>query len=142
MAYCFKKREAYRKAFCDFDIDKVIALTNDDIEIIIKNFNVIKHKKKLEAIIHNAKEIKQIINEYGSWSEYLWSKINHTPIINRYENYKDIPNTTTLSDTITKDLKHRGFKFVGSITIQAFLQAAGLINDHEENCISKYKSDL
>lgn len=137
-----KKREAYKKAFCDFDIDKVITLTHRDIESIINNYNVIKHKKKLEAIVYNAKGIKEIINEYTSWSEYLWSKIDHTQIINHYQNYKDIPTTTTLSDTITKDLKQRGFKFVGSVTIQAFLQAAGLINDHEEHCISKYQSNL
>ncbi len=131
------KREEYKKAFYDFELQKVILMNENDIENIIQNYNVIKNKAKLLAIVNNAKLISKIIIEFGSWSNFLWSYVNHTQIINHYENYKESPTTSEISDKLTKDLKKRGFKFVGSITIYAFMQACGMIDDHEENCICK-----
>jgi len=132
-----KKRDGYKKAFYDFDITKIITMDENDIDTIIQTHDVIKNRAKLLAIINNAKAIKQISIEYHSWSDFLWSYVNHTPIINHYKDYKQAPTTSEISDKLTKDLKKYGFKFVGSVTIYAFMQACGMINDHEENCICK-----
>lgn len=132
------KRDEYKKAFYDFDIKKVILMNENDVENIIKNYNVIKNKPKLLAIINNAKLIAEIINEFGSWNNFLWSYIDNTQLVNHFENYKEAPTTSLISHKLTKDLKKRGFKFVGSVTIYAFMQACGMIDDHEDGCFCKH----
>lgn len=132
-----KKREDYRAAFELFDINKIVLLLPQDIEHIMENFNVIKNKPKLNSIVTNAQLFLDIKKEYGSIKDYFWNKVDNKPIINSFVSYKDIPATSILSDEITKELKKRGFKFIGSVTIYAFLQACGIVNDHENSCFAK-----
>jgi len=128
-----KKREAYREAFAGFDLDVVAGFTCKDVERILHT-DVIKHPKKIEAIIHNATLFLDIRQEFGSLDEYFWSFVNHAPLLNDVPDYKTAPTTSPLSDALTRDLKKRGFKFVGSVTIYAFMQACGMVNDHENGC--------
>lgn len=128
-----KKRDAYRGAFDDFDLKKVASFDDKKIETILKT-NVIKHPKKIAAIVHNAKEFLKIVDEFGSLDKFFWSYVNFKPIKNQVLNYKTAPTTSKISDTLTRDLKQRGFKFVGSVTMYAFMQASGMINDHEKSC--------
>ena len=129
-----KKRDGYRKAFADFELQEVASFTCKDEERILESAQVIKNKAKIKAIITNAQAFLHIKKEYGSIDNFFWSYVNHKPIVNHIENYKDAPTTSDISDKLTKDLKKRGFKFVGSITIYAFMQACGMINDHEKTC--------
>ncbi len=132
-----KKREGYRKMFDDFDIAKVAKYGEDDIERILQSGLVIKSRPKITAIIDNAKGFEKIIEEFGSINEYFWSKVGDSPIINDVGDYKTAACHTTLSDEITKELKKRGFKFIGSTTIYAFMQACGMVDDHENSCFCK-----
>ncbi len=134
-----KKREGYKEAFANFELSKVVTFGNEEIDTMITTYNVIKSRPKLEAIIHNAKLFQAIIQEFGSIGAYFWAFVNHTPIMNDVADYKTAPCTSTISDTLTKDLKKRGFKFVGSTTIYAFMQACGMVNDHENSCWCKKK---
>lgn len=132
-----KKRDEYKKVFNNFDINKVASFSTQKIDYILKNTLVIKNRLKIEAIINNAKKFIELQNEYGSIDRYFWSQINYKPIINNIKNIKDAPVTSKLSDKITKDLKKRGFKFIGSITIYSFMCASGMINNHENSCFCK-----
>lgn len=128
-----KKRDGYKEAFENFDIKKVASFDKEKEKAILQ-YDVIKYPKKIAAIIHNAKEFLKIIDEFGSLDKFFWSYVNFTPIKNEILNYKTAPTTSKISDTLTKDLKQRGFKFIGSVTIYAFMQASGMINDHEISC--------
>ncbi|MDD3342599.1 MAG: DNA-3-methyladenine glycosylase I [Sulfurospirillaceae bacterium] len=132
-----KKRDGYRKAFVNFELTKVALFGEKEIEQILKEGEVIKSRPKIEAIIHNAKLTQAIIQEFGSLDTYLWRYVNGKTIVNDVPNYKTAPCTSTISDALTKDLKKRGFKFVGSTTIYAFMQACGMVNDHENHCKCK-----
>ena len=129
-----KKRENYREVFEGFELEKVASYTDVDIKRIIDKGGVIKNIPKIKAVINNAKLFLQIKQEYGSIDNFLWSYVNHKPIVNRLENCKDGATTSSISDQLTKDLKKRGFKFVGSVTVYAFMQACGMINEHEKSC--------
>ena len=129
-----KKREGYRKAFANFELEKVASFTCKDEERIMEEGEVIKNRAKIKAIINNAKLFLRIKEEFGSIDNFLWSYVKHKPIVNHLENYKDGATTSPISDQLTKDLKKRGFKFVGSVTIYAFMQACGMINEHEKSC--------
>lgn len=128
-----KKRDAYRVAFAGFELGTVAGFTCKDVERILQT-EVIKHPKKIEAIIHNAKLFLDIKREYGSLDAFFWSFVNHAPILNDVPDYKTAPTTSPISDALTRELKKRGFKFVGSVTIYAFMQACGMVNDHECGC--------
>ncbi len=132
-----KRRENYRKAFENFDLNKVVLYNQDDINRIFINEMVIKSRPKIEAIVNNAKLFLKIKEEFGSIDNYFWSKVNYKTVINNVEDYKNGFTKSELSDQIAKDLKKRGFKFVGSISVYAFLQACGIINDHENSCSCK-----
>lgn len=132
-----KKREGYREAFSNFDINKVASLSQNDIQNIMTH-DVIKHPKKIEAIICNAQKFLKIIDEFGSLDKFFWSYVNFKPIKNKIENSKTAPTTSNISDALTKELKKRGFKFVGSVTIYAFMQACGMVNDHETKCAFRH----
>lgn len=134
-----KKREGYRKAFEGFELAKVAAYTEADMERIVASGLVIKSKPKIQAIIDNAKGFVQIIQEFGSVNTYFWSYVGHEPIINDVPDYKTAACHSTISDALTKDLKKRGFKFIGSTTIYAFMQACGMVDDHENGCFAKSK---
>lgn len=129
-----KKREGYRKAFSNFELQNVANFTSKDEEYILENSEVIKNRAKIKAIINNAKLFLHVKEEFGSIDNFFWSYVDFKPIKNEVTNYKDMPTTSLISDKLTKDLKKRGFKFVGSVTIYAFMQACGMINDHEKYC--------
>jgi DNA-3-methyladenine glycosylase I len=129
-----RKREHYRKVFHGFDPKKVARMTDADIEALLQDAGIIRHRGKLEAIRANATATLAIQQEYGSLAAYLWGFVENQPVINRVVSYREAPTTTAVSDRLSKDLKKRGFCFVGSTTVYAFMQAVGMVNDHETAC--------
>jgi DNA-3-methyladenine glycosylase I len=132
-----KKREGYRKAFEGFDLNKVAYYGEEDINRILNSGLVVKSRPKIEAIIGNAQRFLEIQREFGSLDNYFWGKVGANAIVNDIPDYKEAACTSEISDTITKELKKRGFKFIGSTTIYAFMQACGMVNDHENGCLCK-----
>lgn len=132
-----KKREGYREAFEGFDLSNVALYTDADIDRILESGVVIKSRPKIKAIISNAKAFLEIQQEFGSLDNYFWGKVGGTRIINNVPYYREAACTSDISDTITKELKKRGFKFIGTTTIYAFMQACGMIDDHENSCMCK-----
>lgn len=132
------KRENFRKAFDQFDFLKIAKYDDLKVESLLMDAGIIRNKAKINAAVNNANKYLEIQNEFGSFCDYLWGFIAHKKITNSWEVNSEVPATTALSDEISKDLKNRGFKFVGSTTIYAHLQAAGLINDHLTQCF-RYK---
>jgi len=129
-----KKRENFRKALDDFDYRLIAKYDQHKIDRLMQHTGIIRNKLKLNATVSNAKAFMRVQNEMGSFSEYIWSFTDHRPIKNQVENYKAMPANTLLSDKISKDLKNRGFKFVGSTVVYAHMQATGMVNDHEVSC--------
>ena len=129
-----KKRENFRKAFDNFDYKKIANYNQPKIDLLLKDVGIIRNKLKINATITNAEAFIKIQQEFGSFSKYIWGFVNGKPIKNSFKNYKDAPANTPLSDAISKDLKKRGFKFVGSTVIYAHMQATGMVNDHEVSC--------
>ncbi|MFK7781935.1 DNA-3-methyladenine glycosylase I [Psychroserpens sp.] len=129
-----KKRENFRKAFDHFDYKKIAKYNQIKIDSLLENKGIIRNKLKVKATITNAQSFIKIQNEFGSFSKYIWDFVDGKPIKNTLKNYKDAPANTALSDIISKDLKSRGFKFVGSTVVYAHMQATGMINDHEVSC--------
>ncbi len=129
-----KKRENYRKAYDNFRPDLVAKYDETKIMNLLNNEGIVRNRLKITSSIANAKLYLQIQKEFKSFSNYIWQFVNHKPIINKFKKMEDIPATTELSDKISLDLKKRGFKFVGSTIIYAFLQATGLVNDHVTEC--------
>lgn len=129
-----RKRENFRLAFDDFDYLKIADYNDDKYEELLMNPGIIRNKLKIKSAISNAKLFIQIQKDHGSFSSYFWSFTNNKSIVNRWDNLNQVPATTTLSDTISKDLKKRGFKFVGSTVIYAYMQAVGMVNDHVRSC--------
>ncbi len=115
-------------------LEKVARMGEMDVERILQEGEVIKSRPKIEAIIHNAKLFEAIKKEFGSLDNYFWRYVDGKTIVNDIPDYKIAPCTSSISDTLTKDLKKRGFKFVGSTTLYAFMQACGMVNDHENSC--------
>ncbi|MGD9970235.1 MAG: DNA-3-methyladenine glycosylase I [Sulfuricurvum sp.] len=132
-----KKREGYREAFENFDLDKVAAFDEERIDAIVKSGLVIKSRPKIEAIVANARGFVILRQEFGSLDNYFWSKVDGKPIVNDVDDYRNAACHSEISDRMTKELKKRGFKFVGSTTIYAFMQACGMIDDHENGCLGK-----
>lgn len=128
------KRENYRKAFSNFDPVKVAKYSNKKIEQLLQNEGIVRNKLKIESTVNNAKAILKIQKEFGSFDKYIWNFVNNKPIINNFKSIKDYPSKTELSNVISKDLKKRGFKFIGSTIIYAYLQAAGICQDHSQDC--------
>lgn len=129
-----KKRENYRRAFDGFDPEKVAAYTPDKIDELLTNPGIVRNKLKIHAAIENAKAFLNIQKEYRSFKEYIWSFTGGKPIINHWKTISEVPASTPLSDAISKDLKKRGFKFVGSTICYSFMQATGMVMDHTQNC--------
>ena len=129
-----KKRAAYRKAFDEFDPRKVSLYDEAKVEELMGNEGIIRNRLKIHAAITNAKVFLEVAEKHGSFDRFLWSYVDHTPIVGHWENVVDVPATTPLSDQISKDLKKLGFKFVGSTIIYAFMQATGMVNDHVITC--------
>ena len=129
-----KKRENYRKAFDDFDPNKIMLYDDAKVEELMANEGIIRNRLKINAVITNANVFLDIQQKYGSFDKLLWDYVDGTPIIGHFKGIEDIPATTPLSAKISKDLKKMGFKFVGSTIIYAFMQAIGMVNDHFVDC--------
>lgn len=129
-----KKRAHYKKLFKDFDILKCSKLKDSYLEKILLDPGIIRNRLKVYSVRQNAIMALKIQNEFGSFRDYLWSYVNYKPIQNKLKNKKDILASTEISDLISKDLKKRGFKFIGSTIIYAFMQAVGMVNDHTIDC--------
>jgi DNA-3-methyladenine glycosylase I len=129
-----RKRENFKLAFDGFDWQKIAQYNEPKIQELLQNEGIIRNKLKIYAAITNAQLFMQIQKEFGSFSNYLWKFVSDKPQINQLKTLKEVPATTPLSDTISKDLKKRGFKFVGSTVMYAYLQATGVVNDHIVTC--------
>ena len=129
-----KKRENYRRCFHNFDPSAVALMQSEDIERLVLEPGIIRHRGKIEAIINNAKAWLAMEAEGESFAKFIWSFVNDEPQINRYATLAEVPASTAASDALSKALKKRGFKFVGSTTCYAFMQACGLVNDHLTGC--------
>ncbi|WP_343488112.1 DNA-3-methyladenine glycosylase I [Allomuricauda sp. d1] len=129
-----KKRENFRKAFDNFDYKKIADYDQDKIDALLQDAGIIRNKLKVHATVSNAQAFMKVQEEFGTFSEYIWGFVDGKPIKNSFENYKDAPAKTEISDALSKDLKKRGFKFVGSTVVYAHMQATGMVNDHETSC--------
>lgn len=129
-----RKRENFRRAFDSFDYKKIAGYPQSKIDELLQDAGIIRNKLKVNATVSNAQSFMAVQKEFGSFSNYIWGFVNNQPITNAFSNYKDAPAKTELSDKISKDLKKRGFKFVGSTVVYATMQAIGMVNDHETNC--------
>ncbi len=129
-----RKRENFRKAFDNFDYKTIANYKQAKIDSLLQDAGIIRNKLKVNATVTNAKSFMNVQQEFGSFSKYIWGFVDGKPIKNTLKNYKEAPATTALSDAISKDLKKRGFKFVGSTVIYAHMQATGMVNDHEVGC--------
>ncbi|OPX29160.1 MAG: DNA-3-methyladenine glycosylase [Candidatus Cloacimonas sp. 4484_143] len=128
------KRENYRAAYDGFNVQKVAEYNEKKIEELMQNAGIIRNRRKIEASVNNAKFFLEIQQEFGSFCNYLWGFVDNEPLVNEWLEVSQIPARTELSDHISKDMKKRGFKFLGSIIIYSHLQATGLVNDHIKNC--------
>ncbi|MGC7559993.1 DNA-3-methyladenine glycosylase I [Pasteurella sp. PK-2025] len=129
-----KKRAYYRQVFHQFDPEKIAKMTALDVDRLMQDSGVIRHRKKLDAIITNAKAYLAMQKCGEHFSEFIWSFVDHQPQINRVSALSDVPTKTATSLALSKALKKRGFVFVGETTCYAFMQAAGLVNDHQDDC--------
>lgn len=129
-----KKRENFRKAFDRFNYKKIAKYDQTKIDELLQNEGIIRNKLKVKATITNAQSFMNIQKEFGSFATYIWAFVDNKPVKNNIKDYRKAPANTALSDTLSKDLKKRGFKFVGSTVVYAHMQATGMINDHEISC--------
>jgi len=133
-----KKREGYRQLFADFNVEAVAEFTPAEVEITLQNPAIIRNRLKVAGTVINAQKFIEVQKEFGSFDKYIWSFVGGKPIVNAWENMKQVPATTPESDALSKDLKKRGFKFVGSTIMYAHMQACGLVMDHTIDCF-RYK---
>ncbi|WPR75070.1 DNA-3-methyladenine glycosylase I [Algoriphagus sp. NG3] len=133
-ATILKKREGYRRAFADFDYETVAEFPESYVQELLQDSGIIRNVLKIRAAINNAKRFMEVQREFGSFSNYIWGFVGGKPIQNRLSSMSEAQATTKESDLLAKDLKKRGFKFLGSTTVYAHMQATGLVNDHLESC--------
>jgi DNA-3-methyladenine glycosylase I len=136
-----KRRENYRKAFNDFDVNTVASYSDKDVKRLLQDIGIIRNGLKIKSAIKNAQVFIEIQNEYGSFSTYLWRYVNHTPIRNSFKSFKEVPVTSDLAKEISKDLKRRGMSFVGPIIIYSYMQSVGIVNDHTLDCYLRRKDN-
>ena len=129
-----RKRENFRKAFDRFDYKKIAGYSQAKIDSLLQDSGIVRNKLKVNATVSNAQAFLKVQDEFGSFSNYIWKFVDGVPIKNAFKDYRVAPAKTDLSDTISKDLKRRGFKFVGSTVVYAHMQATGMVNDHEVGC--------
>jgi DNA-3-methyladenine glycosylase I len=129
-----KRRKTYQKAFDNFDPNKVSKYTQKDITRLLLDEGIIRNKLKIKSAINNAKQFLEVQKEFGTFDKYIWGFVDGTPIKTNFGKLSNIASSTALSDRISKDLKKRGFSFVGTTIIYAFMQAVGITNDHTKNC--------
>jgi len=135
-----RKREGYRAAFHQFDPEKVAKMTTDDVERLVQDPSIVRHRGKIEATIANAQSFLAIAEEFGSFSDYYWAFSDHQVIDTAPSSLSDVPAVTELSTRLSKDMKKRGFRFFGPTTCYAFMQASGMVNDHVADCIGRISS--
>jgi DNA-3-methyladenine glycosylase I len=128
------KRAGYRKLFADFDVQKVARFTPRRVEKMLQDPAIVRNRLKVESAVSNARAFIKVQKEFGSFSDYIWGFVDGKPIQNRFRKDSDVPATSPESDTLSKDLKKRGFRFVGSTIMYAHMQATGLVNDHVTSC--------
>ncbi len=133
-----QRRDGYRKAFANFDYRKVARFTPDKVEKLLQDTGIIRNRAKIEATVNNAQRFMEVQKEFGSFSKYIWSFVGGKPMVSQLKQLKDIQPTSPESDALAKDMKRRGFKFLGSTTLYAHMQATGLVNDHLMDC-HRYK---
>jgi DNA-3-methyladenine glycosylase I len=129
-----KKRENFRRVFADFDYRKIAKFGNRDINRLLKDKGIIRNRLKVEAAAKNARAYLEVIEQFGSFDKYIWQFVGGRPVVHEWKTLKQIPSRSDESDAMSKDLKARGFSFVGSTICYAFMQAAGLVNDHLVHC--------
>lgn len=133
-AIVLRKREGYRRAFCGFDVDRVARLNRRSVERLVKDPRIIRNHQKIQSTLTNARAFLSVQEQFGSFDRYVWEFVGGEPIVNRWRSQRQVPATSPESDALSKDLKSRGFKFVGSTIIYAHMQATGLVNDHLTSC--------
>lgn len=129
-----KRREGYRRLFHHFEPAIVAKMTDEELEELLNNPAIIRNRRKVFSVRENAKKVLEIQKEFGSLDAYLWSFVNHQPILHHFEKFEEVPCHSEISDQLSKDLKRRGMSFVGTTIIYAFMQAIGMVNDHLINC--------
>ena len=132
-----RKREAYRAAFADFDPERVARFTERSVRKLLNNAAIVRNRLKIESAIGNARAFLRVQEQFGSFSEYQWQFVDGRPVQHRYRSWRDIPPTTAHSDRFSRDLRQRGFKFVGSTIVYAHMQATGMVNDHILSCFRR-----
>ena len=133
-----KRRDDYRNAFANFDPKKVAKFDDKKISKLLLDESIIRNRLKITSAVNNAKQFLKIQKEFGSFDKYVWSFVNHKPIKNKFKKLSDLPASTPISEKLSKDLKQRGFTFVGPTICYAMMQAIGMVNDHSSNCF-RYK---
>lgn len=128
------KREAFRKAFDGFDPEKVVNFGDNKLEELVQDKTIIRNRMKITATLNNAHRFLEVQKQWSSFDKYIWSFVDYKPIVNSFQSMEELPAKTPLSDTISTDLKKRGFKFIGSTVIYAHMQATGMVNDHLASC--------
>jgi DNA-3-methyladenine glycosylase I len=134
-----KRRDGYRTAFCDFDVQIVSKYTKKHVEKLLKDESIIRNKLKINSAINNAKQFLKIQEEFGSFDNYLWGFVDYKSIKNKFKKLSDLPASTEISEKLSKDLKKRGFNFVGPTICYALMQAIGMVNDHTSQCFLYHK---
>ena len=129
-----RKRENYRSAFDNFEVQKVAAYDERKVSELVQNAGIIRNRLKIASATANAREFLKVQDEFGSFDKYIWNFVDNTPIKNAWEETGQVPTTSRISDAISKDLRARGFKFVGSTIMYAHMQATGMVNDHLVSC--------
>lgn len=136
-ATILKKRENYRRLFAQFDPAKVARFSETKQAALLLDAGIVRNRLKIESTISNAAVVRRMQAEHGSFANYVWSHVDDGPVVNRWQSSAELPAKTTLSDRVSRDMKKQGFRFVGSTTVYAFLQAVGVIDDHIVGCIAK-----
>jgi DNA-3-methyladenine glycosylase I len=134
-----KRREGYRKAFSNFDAKKVAKYNQKQIAKLIKDESIIRNRLKITSAVNNAKHFLKVKQEFGTFDKYIWSFVDHKPIKNKFKKLSDLPAFTLISEKMSKDLKKRGFNFVGPTICYALMQAIGMVNDHTSGCFRYQK---
>jgi len=132
-----KKRENFRAAFDQFDYNKIVHYSEEKVEGLMQNAGIVRNRLKILATINNAQRFMEVQKEFGTFSAYIWSFVGGKPIVNLFKSIKEVPATTEISDALAKDLKKRGFKFLGSTVVYAHMQATGMVNDHITDCFCR-----
>jgi len=129
-----RKRENFRKAYDNFDYNKIMKYSKQKVEELINNEGIIRNRRKIEAVVANAKAFLQVQKEFGSFDKYIWKFVNYKTVDNKFKDLSELPSKTEQSEQMSKDLKKRGFKFIGPTICYAFMQAVGMVNDHVQDC--------